>query len=85
MFSGLDWFGSLITTMRFSQGRRAEGFPLDEAPRYLIRGRDRIYGGVVTRRLLHLGYPGQLLHGFALAERLRRMADRISSSNTETF
>jgi hypothetical protein len=27
------------------------GFPWDEAPRHLIRDRDRIYGSVVTRRL----------------------------------
>jgi hypothetical protein len=27
-------------------------FPWNEAPRYLIRDRDRIYGTVVTRRLL---------------------------------
>src|SRR5258707_9874060 len=26
-------------------------FPWDEAPRYMIRDRDRIYGTVVTRRL----------------------------------
>ena len=28
-----------------------EAFPWDEAPDYLIRDRDRIYGSVVTRRL----------------------------------
>ena len=27
-----------------------EAFPWNEAPRYLIRDRDRIYGAVVTRR-----------------------------------
>ena len=32
-----------------------EAFPWDEAPRYLIRGRDRIYGAVVTRRLRAMG------------------------------
>jgi hypothetical protein len=26
-----------------------EAFPWDEAPRYLIRDRDRIYGAIVTR------------------------------------
>ncbi len=30
-------------------------FPWDEAPRYLIRDRDRIYGAVVTRRLRAMG------------------------------
>jgi transposase InsO family protein len=32
-----------------------EAFPWDEAPRYLIRDRDRIYGSVVTRRLRSMG------------------------------
>ena len=32
-----------------------EAFPWDEAPRYLIRDRDRIYGSVVTRRLRTMG------------------------------
>jgi hypothetical protein len=30
-------------------------FPRDEAPHYLIRDRDRIYGSVVTRRLRAMG------------------------------
>src|SRR5207253_10667811 len=33
----------------------AEAFPWDEAPRHLIRDRDRIYGSVVTRRLRAMG------------------------------
>jgi transposase InsO family protein len=32
-----------------------EAFPWDEAPRYLVRDRDRIYGSVVTRRLRAMG------------------------------
>jgi transposase InsO family protein len=32
-----------------------EAFPWDGAPRYMIRDRDRIYGTVVTRRLLAMG------------------------------
>jgi transposase InsO family protein len=32
-----------------------EAFPWDEAPRYLIRDRDRIYGAVVTSRLRAMG------------------------------
>jgi transposase InsO family protein len=32
-----------------------EAFPWDEAPHYMIRDRDRIYGGVVTRRLRAMG------------------------------
>ena len=34
-----------------------EAFPWDGAPRYMIRGRDRIYGAIVTRRV-HLGVMG---------------------------
>src|SRR5665811_350497 len=32
-----------------------EAFPWDEAPRYLIRDRDRIYGSIVTRRMRAMG------------------------------
>ena len=32
-----------------------EAFPWDEAPQYMIRNRDRIYGSVVTRRLRAMG------------------------------
>jgi transposase InsO family protein len=40
-----DWVERQIT----------EAFPWDEAPRYLIRDRDRIYGSVVTCRLRAMG------------------------------
>jgi hypothetical protein len=51
-----------------------EAFPWDEAPRHLIRDRDRIYGSVVTRH----GYPGHAYRtSLALAEWLCRTADRI--------
>src|ERR1700752_1154435 len=33
----------------------AEAFPWNEAPRYMIRDRDRIHGAVVTRRLRAMG------------------------------
>jgi transposase InsO family protein len=32
-----------------------EAFPWNEAPRYMIRDRDRIYAAVATRRLLAMG------------------------------
>jgi hypothetical protein len=32
-----------------------EAFPWDEAPKYLIRDRDRMYGTIVTRRLRAMG------------------------------
>jgi transposase InsO family protein len=40
-----DWIARQIT----------EAFPWDEAPRYLIRDRDAVYGVVVTRRLRAMG------------------------------
>src|SRR4029077_21219481 len=40
-----EWVGHQIT----------EAFPWNEAPRYMIRDRDRIYGTVVTRRLRAMG------------------------------
>jgi hypothetical protein len=53
-----------------------DAFPWNEAPRYLIRDRDRIYGSIVRRRLR--GHPGQAYRtSIALAERLCRTADRI--------
>ena len=32
-----------------------EAFPWDDAPKYLLRDRDQIYGAVVTRRLRAMG------------------------------
>ena len=32
-----------------------EAFPWNEAPRYLIRDRDRIYGSIVTQRMRAMG------------------------------
>jgi transposase InsO family protein len=32
-----------------------EAFPWNDAPRYLVRDRDRVYGAVVTRRLSAMG------------------------------
>jgi transposase InsO family protein len=40
-----DWVARQLT----------EAFPWNEAPRYMIRDRDRIYGAVVTRRLRAMG------------------------------
>jgi hypothetical protein len=39
-----------------------EAFPWDEAPRYMIRDRDRIYGSVVTRRLRAMAFGTSRLH-----------------------
>jgi hypothetical protein len=46
---------------------RPEAFPWNEAPRYMIRDRDRIYGAVVTRRLRAMGIRDKPI---APAERL---------------
>jgi hypothetical protein len=57
-----------------------EAFPWDEAPRYLIRDRDQIYGSVVRRRLRSMGIRDKRdRSGFTMAEWLRRTADRIDS------
>ena len=42
----------LASTAEWVARQMTEAFPWDEAPRYVIRDRDRIYGTVVTRRLL---------------------------------
>src|SRR5437660_12316815 len=51
------WSGSTSQQIRRQNGSRqiTEAFPWDEAPRHLIRDRDRIYGSVVTRRLRAMG------------------------------
>jgi transposase InsO family protein len=42
-------------TAEWIAGQLTEAFPWDEAPRYLIRDRDRIYGSIVTRRMRAMG------------------------------
>jgi hypothetical protein len=55
-----------------------EAFPWNEAPRYMIRDRDCIYGVVVTRRLRAMGIRDKPIGtGLTLAERFCRTADRI--------
>ena len=41
-----------------------EAFPWDEAPRYLIRDRDGIFGTIVTRRLSAMGIRDKLHHHY---------------------
>jgi len=54
-----------------------EAFPWNEAPRYLIRDQDAIYGTAVTRRLLANGHPRQTYcSGLAVAEWVRGETDR---------
>ena len=42
-------------TAEWIAGQLTEAFPWDEAPRYLIRDRDRIYGTVVMHRIRAMG------------------------------
>jgi hypothetical protein len=55
--------------------------PWNEAPRYIIWDRDRIYGAVVMRRLRAMGIRDKPYRSsLTLAEWLRRTADRIHSA-----
>ena len=55
-----------------------EAFPWDDAPQYLIRDRDRIYGTIVTRRLRSMGIRDKpIAPASPWAEWLRRTADRF--------
>jgi hypothetical protein len=61
------------------------GIPWKEAPRYMIRDRDRIYGVVVTRRLRAMGIRDKPIapawqNGFA--ERLIGSVRRVCLDHT---
>jgi transposase InsO family protein len=52
----LVWINvTAIPTAEWVARQITEAFPWNEAPRYLIRDRDRIYGSVVKRRLRAMG------------------------------
>jgi hypothetical protein len=58
-----------------------EAFPWDEAPRYLIRDRDRVYGAAVTRRLRAMGIRDKpIAPGSPWQNGVARKADRIDPS-----
>jgi hypothetical protein len=44
-----------VGTAKWIARQITEAFPWDEAPRYLIRDRDKIYGAAVTRRMRAMG------------------------------
>jgi transposase InsO family protein len=44
-----------LTTVEWVARQITEAFPWEEVPGYMIRDRDRIYGGIVTRRLRAMG------------------------------
>src|SRR5712664_1215808 len=53
---GLVWINVTTNpTAEWVARQITEAFPWDEAPRYVIRDRDQIYGAVVTRRLRAMG------------------------------
>src|SRR6202047_1067579 len=53
---GLVWINVTTNpTAEWIARQLTEAFPWDEAPHYMIRDRDRIYGPVVTRRLRAMG------------------------------
>jgi transposase InsO family protein len=53
---GIVWINVTTNpTAEWIARQLTEAFPWDEAPRYLVRDRDRIYGTVVTRRLRAMG------------------------------
>ena len=63
-----DWIARQIT----------EAFPWNEAPRYLIRDRDQVYGAAVRHRLRAMGIRDKpIAAGAPLAERLSRKTDWI--------
>jgi hypothetical protein len=71
-----EWIAQQIT----------EAFPWSEAPRYLIRDQDGIYGAAVTRRLQAMGIRDKpITPWLAVAERLRRAIDRIDPTSTTSW
>ena len=77
---GLVWINvTRNPTAEWVARQITEAFPWDDAPKYLLRDRDQIYGAVVTRRLRAMGmHQGQADCALlALAECFRRAADRI--------
>jgi hypothetical protein len=77
------WFAGRFCTLSTAEWiarQITEAFPWAEAPRYLIRDRDRVYGATVTHRLRAMGIRDKPIAPIAMAERLRRKADRIDSS-----
>ena len=53
---GLVWINVTTNpTAEWIARQLTEAFPWDEAPRYLIRDRDRVYGSVVTSRMRAMG------------------------------
>ena len=78
----LVWINvTLHPTAEWIARQITEAFPWNEAPRYLIRDRDSVYGTAVTRRLRAMGIRDRpIAPRIALAERSRRTVDRIDPS-----
>src|SRR6202142_1403586 len=74
----LVWINVTATpTAEWVARRITEAFPWNEAPRYLVRDRDRIYGSVVKRRLRAMGIRDAHYTSLALAECFCRTVDRL--------
>jgi hypothetical protein len=57
---GLVWINVTTNpTAEWVARQLTEAFPWDEAPHYLIRARDQIYGAIVTRRLRAMDIRGR--------------------------
>ena len=48
-------------TAQWTAQQVVDAFPWDEAPRYLLRDRDRIYGGTFRQRVRHMGIEEVLI------------------------
>jgi hypothetical protein len=69
----LVWMNVTATpTAEWVARQITEAFPWNEAPRYMIRDRDRIYGSVVTRRLRAMGIPDRPITPAWLIGSIRR-------------
>ena len=66
----VEWIAQQIT----------EAFPWNDAPRYLIRDRDAIYGAAVTRRLRAMGIRDKPIAPGSPWQNIRRKTDRVDLS-----
>ena len=57
----LHWGVTEHPTARWTAQQMVEAFPWDEAPRFLVRDRDSIYGGEFRRRIRNMGIEEVLI------------------------
>jgi hypothetical protein len=74
----LIWIGvTRHPTAEWIARQITEAFPWNEAPRYLTRDRDRIFGAIVARRLRAMGIRDKPIAPSSPWHRLRRTVDRF--------